>query len=149
MARLPLPERGQPLDLSYIYQMSTAINELASALGYETSGDNFTIDSPDSAQKQTIATSAGKVIGAYVEVATNSDITSSNTEIPGSYSFNFKFPPIVVATIRDRQGTEAGSNANVVIKNVTASNVSFVVKFRNKGKATVGVNLLIIGIPNS
>jgi hypothetical protein len=32
MAKLPLPERGQPLDVSYIYQLATAINDLASQI---------------------------------------------------------------------------------------------------------------------
>jgi len=29
MAKIPLPELGQPLDVSYIYQLANAINELS------------------------------------------------------------------------------------------------------------------------
>ena len=29
MAKIPLPERGQPLDVSYVYQLANAINELS------------------------------------------------------------------------------------------------------------------------
>jgi hypothetical protein len=32
MAKIPLPERGQPLDLSYMYQVATAINDISSEI---------------------------------------------------------------------------------------------------------------------
>lgn len=146
MARLPLPERGQPLDLSYIYQVASTVNDLASAVS-STNSKNFVLDSPDSSQKQSVKTSDGKIIGAYVELATDSDVIAGNTELSGSYSFDFKFPPIVTATVRDRKGTNAGSDAFVVIKDVSSGRVNFVVKFRTSGKVTVGVNLVIMGIP--
>lgn len=148
MARLPLPERGQPLDLTYVYQLASTINDLSSAVN---SGNalNFTVDSPDSSQKQSVRVSDGKVIGAYVEVATDSDVIAGNTEISGTYSFDFKYPPVVTATVRDRAGTNAGSDAFVVIKKISSSKVDFVVKFRTSGKVTVGVNLIAMGIPNT
>jgi hypothetical protein len=32
MAKIPLPERGQPLDVTYISQLAQAVNELSSAI---------------------------------------------------------------------------------------------------------------------
>ena len=29
MAKIPLPQRGQPLDVTYIYQLTNAINDLS------------------------------------------------------------------------------------------------------------------------
>ena len=36
MAKIPLPERGQPLDVTYVYQMANSINDLASAISPST-----------------------------------------------------------------------------------------------------------------
>ena len=44
--------------------------------------------------------------------------------------------------------TDAGKSANVILKNVTTSRVEGVVKFNVSGDAKVGINLIIIGIPN-
>jgi len=37
MARVPLPERGQPLDVSYIYSLAQAINDIAVQVNQDSS----------------------------------------------------------------------------------------------------------------
>lgn len=147
MAKIPLPERGQPLDLSYLYQVANAVNELSSSVSLSTY-KYLTIDTKTSNGKQSIRTAEAKIIGAYVEV-TNSTVTGGTTEISKTYPFtNFDIPPVVTASIVNEGGTPAGEDATVIITKVSTSEVSFKVKFKTTGNASVGVNLIIVGIPN-
>ena len=36
MAKIPLPERGQPLDVTYVYQLAEAVNSLATEVSAST-----------------------------------------------------------------------------------------------------------------
>lgn len=147
MSRVPLPERGQPLDLSYIYQLANAINEMATQLS-PTIGRYTSIDTV-SAGSQSVRTSDARIVGGYLTVA-NSSTTSPDGE--GSFSYNFsdfKFAPIVTATpiLVGESGTESGKDISVVLTRVTNNRVDGIVRFNTVGVASVGVNLLIIGIP--
>lgn len=147
MAKVPLPERGQPLDLSYIYQLSNAVNDLADELSI-TSARYTSIDTV-SAGTQTVRTSDSRVIGGYVAV-TNSSSTSPDGEGAFSYNFSdFAYVPIVTATpiLIDEGSTEAGKDITVVLTKVTTNRVEGVVRFNTIGVASVGLNLLIVGIP--
>ena len=66
MAILPLPERGQPLDVTYLYQIVKAINDLSTQSS--TSVYKYvTVDTPN-AGKQSVKTSEARIIGGYVQV---------------------------------------------------------------------------------
>jgi hypothetical protein len=147
MSRVPLPERGQPLDLAYIYQLANAVNELAVQLS-PTVGRYTSIDTV-SAGTQSIRTSDARIVGGFVTVANNS-ATSPDGE--GSFSYNFadfKFVPIVTATpiLINEVGTDSGKDISVVLTKVTTNRVEGVVRFNTIGIASVGVNLIAIGIP--
>jgi hypothetical protein len=147
MAKIPLPERGQPLDLSYIYQLSNAVNELSDELSPGTS--RYTsIDTP-SAGTQTVRTADARIIGGYVSVTNNSS-TSPDGEGTFSYNFSdFAYVPIVTATpiLVEDGATESGKDISVVLTKVTANRVEGVVRFNTIGVASVGINLLIVGVP--
>lgn len=147
MAKIPLPERGQPLDLSYIYQLSNAVNELSDELSPTTA--RYTSIDTASAGTQTVRTSDARIIGGYVAV-TNSSSTSPDGE--GSFSYNFSdfaYVPIVTATpiLIEEGSTESGKDITVVLTKVTTNRVEGVVRFNTIGVASVGINLLIVGVP--
>jgi hypothetical protein len=147
MAKIPLPERGQPLDLSYIYQLSNAINELSDELSPTTS--RYTSIDTVSAGTQTVRTSDARIIGGYLSV-TNSSSTSPDGEGAFSYNFSdFAYVPIVTATpiLIEENSTESGKDISVVLTKITANRVEGVVRFNTIGVASVGINLLIVGIP--
>ena len=77
MSKIPLPERGQPLDLSYIYQVANAVNEISSQLSPTTS--RYTTVETASAGKQSVRTSDARIVGGYVTV-TNNSTTSPDGE---------------------------------------------------------------------
>jgi hypothetical protein len=90
MAKVPLPERGQPLDVTYIYQLADTINDLSTQVSSATY--NYTTIDTVSAGKQNIKTSDARVVGGYVEVANNSTVSAGNEKI-FAYDFpsDFKF----------------------------------------------------------
>lgn len=147
MAKVPLPERGQPLDVSYIYQLTNTINELSTQVASATY--NYTTIDTVSAGKQSIKTSEARVIGGYVEVANNSTVSAGN-EKTFSYDFpsDFKYSPIASATPVNIGNTPAGQNVTVTLKSVTTSRVEGIVRFGASGDLSLVVHLILIGIPN-
>jgi hypothetical protein len=147
MSKVPLPERGQPLDVSYIYQLANTINELSNQLspviGRYTSIDTI------SAGQQNIRTSDVRMVGGYVTV-TNNDATTADGEVSFSYNYNdFAYAPVVTASpiIIDTNTTDAGRDVSIILTRITTNRVEGVVRFNTIGVASVGVNLLILGVP--
>ena len=84
MAKVPLPERGQPLDVTYIYQLADTINDLSTKVSSSTS--NLTTVDTVSAGKQNIKTSQAKIVAGYVEIANNSSVLASSEK---SFAYDF------------------------------------------------------------
>jgi hypothetical protein len=147
MAILPVPERGQPLDVTYIYQIVKAINDLSTQVSPSTY-KYVTVDTPN-AGKQSVKASEARVIGGYVQVTTSTTQTAGSNQ-PFSYDFpsEFKFAPIVTATPVNVGNTDAGKDVMVTLKSVSTSKVEGTVKFNSGGDTSIGINLVIIGIPN-
>ena len=147
MGQISLPERGQPVDLSYLYKIVNAINDLYTQIS-SSSYNYITIDTP-SDSRQTAKTSESKIVGGYVSVTNNTTYSAGDEQTFG-YDFpgSFKYPPIVTATPLNIGGTPAGRNVSVVLKSVTTSRAEFVVKFNTSGVSSVVVNLIAVGIPN-
>jgi hypothetical protein len=147
MAKVPLPERGQPLDVSYLYQLTNALNQLSDQVS--TATYNYTTIDTVSAGKQNIKTSEARMIGGSVTVASNSTVTATTTK-PFTYTFpsDYKYTPIVTASPINTGKTSAGENVSVVLTDITRSSVNGLVRFNASGDVSVVVNLIIIGIPN-
>jgi hypothetical protein len=146
MAQVPLPERGQALDVTYVYQLAEAINTIASQVTSATY--NYTSIDSGTGSPQNVKTSEARFVGGYKQVTNNTNVNAGD-EKAESYSFSeFKYPPIVTATISNISGTAAGTDATVILKSVTTSKVDFVVKFNTGGVASVGVNIIAIGVTN-
>ena len=146
MAKIPLPDRGQPLDVTYIYQIANAINDVSNEISSATY--NYTTISTRDAGPQVIQTRAARIIGGYVDIVNSEDVTAGTTK-PWSlaYSSDFKYPPIATATVINRGTSDYGDDVTVVIKSITTSRIEGIVKFNRTGQVTVSVNVLAIGIP--
>jgi hypothetical protein len=146
MAKIPLPERGQPIDVSYIYQITNAVNQLSDKI--TSTGFNYTtIDTPSSG-KVNRKTSEARFIGGTINVEGTSVVAESTKSFTYPYSGNFKYAPVATATIVNKGLTPAGDDATVVLTSVDANSLSGLVKFRKAGNVSVAVNLIIVGIPN-
>jgi hypothetical protein len=146
MAIIPLPERGQPLDLAYVYSLANAVNDLSAQIS-PSSSKSTTLDTIIG--KQTLRTADSKVIGG-IKVVTNNSIVTAGNESKFSYDFpsNFKYAPIVTATILNVGQTPAGKDVSIVLTSVTTSRVDGIVRFGTSGEVSVSVNLIAIGVPN-
>lgn len=146
MAKVPVPDRGQPLDLSYIYQLAEGINNLSNELS-PVNAKYTSIKVEEYKEEQVVRTSNSRIVGAYVDI-TKKD--SSSTEEPFSYRYSdFAFKPIITATpyVVGGAKTVSGKDTTVVITDITTDRVDGVVKFNTPGEASVRINLIIIGIP--
>jgi hypothetical protein len=142
-----IPNPGQPIDATYLFELANAINKVASQIATSPTAQILTVDT-QTAGKQSIKTSEARIIGGYKEVVSNS--VSANAVVSWSYEFaaDFKYPPIVTATPISVVGSDAGSSVSVMIKAVGQNSVSGTVTFAGSGNLTVGLNLILIGIPN-
>ena len=147
MAKIPLPERGQPLDVTYIYQLADTINDLSTQVSSATY--NYTTIDTVSAGKQSVKTSDTRMIGGFIQVANNSTVSAGN-EKTFTYDFpsDFKYAPIATATAVNIGNTPAGQNVTVILKSVTTSRVEGIVRFGVSGDLSLAVHLIVIGIPN-
>jgi hypothetical protein len=147
MAKVPLPERGQPLDVSYIYQLANALNELSTQISPATY-KYVTVDTVG-VGKQSVKASEARIIGGYVDVVSSATQTAGQ-EVAFSYDFptDFKYAPIATATPVNVGGTDAGKNVSVVLKTITTSKIEGIVRFNTTGDLSVAVNIIVIGIPN-
>jgi hypothetical protein len=150
MAKIPLPERGQPIDVSYMYQIANAVNSLAEQV--TTTGFNYTTVDTLSAGKQNIRTSEARIIAGNVQVTSNTDQAAGSTK-PFTYSYNgnFLYTPVVTATVVNSSttgATPATESATVVITSIDANGLAGLVRFNTRGRASTSVNLIIVGIPN-
>ena len=147
MAKVPLPERGQPLDVTYIYQLADTINDISTQVSSATY--NYTTVDTLNAGTQNIKTSGAKIVGKISALPPNSIVNAGNEkDFSVSFDGNFKFPPIVSATPVNVSGTPAGQNVSVVVTSVTNNGVSGTVRFNATGEVSISVHILAIGIPN-
>jgi hypothetical protein len=146
MAKIPLPQRGQPMDLSYVYEVAKAVNDISSQMS--TSNFNYvSIETP--VGKENLKSSETRMVAGYVDVLSQATVSAGN-EKEFSYDFpaDFKYAPIATATLVNIGNTAAGKDATVVLKSVSTSKVDGVIKFKTSGDLSIGVNLIVIGVPN-
>ena len=147
MAKLSPPDRGQPLDLSYIRQIVSAVNDLSNQLSPEIA--NSTVVDTTSG-RQEVRTANSRIVGGYKTIAYDSSKTQSS-EVAFEYPYNdFKLAPIVTVTpVLEANATLASKDITVVLTTVATNHVAGIVRFNSQGVATVGLNIIAVGIPKS
>lgn len=147
MAKVPLPERGQPIDVAYIYQLTNAINQLSDQVSSATY--KYTTVDTVSAGKQNIKTSDARIVAGIEPVVSGRNVNALDVQ-PFTYRYgaDFKYPPVVTATPVNVGLTQAGEDVTVVITSVNTSSVSGVVRFNKTGVVSTSVNVIAVGVPN-
>jgi hypothetical protein len=143
MSRVPIPQQGQPLDLSYISTLATAVNELSEEGAALAQGNNFIFQG---GLNNTPA--SYKLYGAQI-FAQEVSIEGGTTELPErivSFSpYNFSTPPVVTATLVASSNNEA----IVSLKNITSSSATVLVKFPTSEGNSARVSIIAIGVPSN
>lgn len=148
MAELPLPDRGQPLDVTYIYTMANTINQIASTINYS-NNKNIVIDT-STIGKQRLKNTDFAATAGYIQVTNSQTVTTGQVVEQNNYNFgiSFKYPPIVIATVVANNNDNASTSATVVISNTSTTDASFKVLFGTAGSASVGLNIIVMGVPS-
>jgi histidinol dehydrogenase len=129
------PSAGQPIDATYLLELADAINKVASSVSSSPTAKLTSIQTP-SAGVQTVKTAEACFVGGYTEVSRGN--VSAGTPVTWDYTF----PTIAIA------GADAGSGVTVMIKSVGQNMVSGTATFSSSGNLSVGLNIILIGIPN-
>lgn len=149
MAKVPLPDRGQPLDVTYLYQIANAVNDLSDSIS--TATYNYTTVNTKGIGINTVKNSDAKIYATYEDVVTGETV-SANTTRGWTINFNspFQYPPLVTATVVNTTTGEAapvGNDVIITVTQVSTESVSGVVRFNSSGNISVSINLIAIGLP--
>lgn len=146
MAKVPLPERGQPLDVTYIYQLADALNDVSAQVSSATY--NYTSVDTLTSGKQTRKTSEARIVGRISALPSNVNVTAGEKlTFTAQFDGDFAFAPIVSATPVNLGGS-AGNDVSVTVTSVTTGRVDGIVTFNTAGQVSVVVHVLAIGVAN-
>lgn len=141
MAKIPLPQRGQPIDVTYVYQLVSAVNDLSTQIS--SSGNNYSKVNGENKKISDL-----KIDAKTIQVAINKSVNAGTEQTFTATLDNFKSVPVVTATPVNEGGTVSGKDTSVVITSVTTSSVSGIVRFGSSGVLSVNVNIVAVGLPN-
>lgn len=139
MAQIELPERGQPLDISYIYRVVEQIRVLSDAIGTAFSKIKYRdVSTPSN------ISSTNLVFYAETLKITNGNLsTQTNASSTFDYSGMFKTTPVVVCSVTSLDGV---SNLYAVLEKVTQNNCNVNVFSPSTGGAfSADVSIIAIG----
>jgi hypothetical protein len=139
MAQIELPDRGQPLDISYLYRIVNEINNVSSLIGNTLSKLKYR-DKSTSSQVLTsnlvFYAETQKIIDANLSVQPNAPATFD-------YSGIFKTTPIVLSSVTSISGV---SNLYTVLNSVTQNSCQVnVYSTATSGKIEADVSIIAIG----
>lgn len=141
--RIPLPERGQPLDVDYLYQMANQINSLTNQIA-STSSTLSTIDNAINGRKDNTTNNLRFVAKTKsIKVGNVSAGVSEPWFI--DFSPDFLYVPIVTATPVNNTLSTAGNNVTIVIKSVTTSRVDGNILYNTSGTVDLNINVIAVG----
>jgi hypothetical protein len=138
MAAIPLPERGQPLDVNYIYDIVSQINSITNTIAVRSTSTSRINSNSDTTSN----------LKFYAETKTLSTTNASGNDTE-SFFFNypeFKFPPVITITILNNTGSSAGDNVLATLRNVGTSRCEGVVRFNVSGAVNLSISMIAIGI---
>ena len=141
MGLISLPERGQPLDVNYIYEMANQIYELQKAT---------TNTSTNISRINGVGTTNNRVIfyANSVSMTYPNVISGESREFEATLQ-GFTTPPQVTATVLNTAGatsSTAGDNVSLVLTLVSNDIVKGKVRFVTPGPISLLINIMAIGI---
>lgn len=136
MGSLNTPNKGQPIDYSYIKQIVDAVNRLEDAK----SSDSNILDKATNTQNK-VSTNNVVIVTRYVEVSFSEKATSSRIEFGSS----FKTTPIVTATIVSTNDGNDPEKTTLALQNVTSTGCEVLLYSIEKKQKKVGINIIAIG----
>lgn len=138
MAAISLPEKGQPLDVNYIYDMANQINNLTNVITVRSTTSSRINENSDT-------TSNLKFYAATKTLSTTN--ASNNTTESFFFTYpEFKFTPVATITVVNNSGSTAGDDVTFTLRNITTTRAEGIVRFGTSGAVNLSINIIIIGI---
>lgn len=149
MTTLPTPANGAAIDVNYISQIVTEINNLTTELGNVGRQSRIISSASDKVPKLKIPTTQLSFVAGRKAVSSDAN-TATNDIIKTTFFFgqNFKYPPLVVATpeISEKGIKNSTLGVSIVVTEVRENSVDLAVIFNSSAsKLTINVNVLAIG----
>lgn len=135
-----MPQKGQPMDYTYISKIIDAVNNIAQT------------ETMSKIKTETQKTQNLQIVGQYKEIAKDVNVKQGDVKnFSVDFGIRFRSAPIVTVTPQRASRTEASRQVSVVIDSISESAVSGYITFlgTDDGKATIGVNVIAVGIPTT
>lgn len=141
--KIPVPQRGQPMDIDYLYQIVSQINSLTNQVA-ATSTVLSSVDNGRDGVKE--STTNNLRFYATTKNVKKGSVTAGSSEAWFvDFNPNFLFIPIVVVTPVNNASSDIGNNVYAVIKSINTNRVDGNIIFNKAGTADVNINILAIG----
>lgn len=133
--RIPLPQKGQPLDITYINTLVSAINSLSDSVAADKI-QSFGYDG----KLQTTAAHLGLDSG-YMHISKSGE----PTKVTDNFVVPFIEPPLIVATV-SAGGGGLGYTVRLSIAARTASSVTFDLSWTDETQQLIDIHWIAIGL---
>ena len=141
--KIPLPERGQPIDLAYMYQIAYSINDLSNQLSSNTATSvvNNGIDLREDATTNNL-----RFYATTVTYQAGSVSAGTSRDWSVDFSPSFLYVPVVTATVQNNTSSTAGNNITLVIKNITTGRADGNILYNATGSIDITINVIAVGL---
>jgi hypothetical protein len=143
--KLPIPQRGQPVDVTFLSDIVSSINDLYNQIVVKVSA--YASIWVPGGRKQ-VRISEVKLFTTQISITVKNAAADAMVIFNGSFDIGFKNPPIVVATPFGT--TKAIRNSSVTIDSVDTASFKGYVNLETAIGATaetITINVIAIGIP--
>lgn len=137
-----LPDRGQPLDLSYILTMANEINSINSIVNLQNSNKSK-ISYPTNPPRSVETATANLTF--YAASNTLSPNFSTNSDLVTRFNFNFSSTPIVTVSVQTVSGETPPVYAVITSVNSNTCDVKLFNSAAVTGSPVVNVSIIAIG----
>lgn len=142
MPQIPLPERGQPLDVAFLYEIARSINDLNNTVAAN-------LNSSSKIREVSNRPTSGlnvyaQEISSFTPGAKTAGAVETTTVI---FGVSFQYPPVVFATPIVKDASPASQNTTVYVRDITTTQCTIGLRYGTSGQADVDVNVFAIGIP--
>jgi hypothetical protein len=144
MPQISPPERGQPIDVDYLYEIVSAINTINNQI-VSTSNAESRVSGANPISTDAVKTSSLKFYAAQVPIASGKFDADQTFTQKVVFPSNFLYPPVVTVTPLVQNFKEQSKNVIVAIENVTTGAVDVLLTFKKSGQTDVDVHLIAIG----
>lgn len=148
MAILPLPQRGQPIDYDYLYQITEAINKLSNQLSVTNSGN--IVDTSAGVSRKQVPVGQTVIVAKKhnLNLATSSAATVDR-EFEILFDTMFDYPPVVTITPKRNATSELSQVDVLVITSITTTGVKGIINTTSTGALNVELQMVAVGIKSS